>query len=90
MQNSRTRLGILGVVALGLFAAMFTRLWYLQVLSEKEFEVYAIYAGTLLVARHPDRAFALFFRQTPRVGWEKAFELAFGQSVEEFYAGFGK
>ncbi|MCB0993508.1 MAG: penicillin-binding protein 2 [Acidimicrobiales bacterium] len=41
MQNSRTRLGILGVVALGLFAAMFTRLWYLQVLSEKEFEVQA-------------------------------------------------
>lgn len=41
MEHARTRLGILGVVALGLFAALFTRLWYLQVLSDEQYEVQA-------------------------------------------------
>jgi penicillin-binding protein 2 len=39
--NPRLRLGILGIVAISLFAALFARLWYLQVLASDEFQVQA-------------------------------------------------
>ena len=37
----RLRLGLLGVVAVSLFAALFARLWYLQVLASPEFQLQA-------------------------------------------------
>lgn len=37
----RLRLGMLGVMAVSLFAAMFARLWYLQVLASPEYQVQA-------------------------------------------------
>lgn len=49
----------------------------------------ATYAGVVLAARHPNEAFGRFFRLTPSVGWEKAFEAAFGQTVEDFYESLG-
>lgn len=39
--GSRVRLGILAIIALSLFATLFTRLWYLQVLSAPAYEVRA-------------------------------------------------
>ncbi|MDQ2650085.1 MAG: penicillin-binding protein 2 [Actinomycetota bacterium] len=39
--NPRLRLSILGVVVFSLFAALFARLWYLQVMSTGEFQVAA-------------------------------------------------
>jgi penicillin-binding protein 2 len=39
--NPRLRLGIIGVVALSLFAALFARLWFLQVLTAGEYELAA-------------------------------------------------
>ena len=39
--SSRLRLSILGIVIVSLFAVMFARLWYLQVLASPEFEVAA-------------------------------------------------
>lgn len=39
--NLRARQTVLGIVALSLFAALFTRLWYLQVLTTDEYEVAA-------------------------------------------------
>jgi penicillin-binding protein 2 len=39
--SSRLRLSVLGVVIVSLFAVMFARLWYLQVLAAPEFEVAA-------------------------------------------------
>ncbi|MGH9137093.1 MAG: penicillin-binding protein 2 [Acidimicrobiales bacterium] len=39
--NPRLRLGILGIVAVSLFAALFARLWYLQVLATSEFQLQA-------------------------------------------------
>jgi penicillin-binding protein 2 len=36
--NPRLRLGILGIVIVSLFAALFARLWYLQVMATKEFK----------------------------------------------------
>ncbi len=39
--NPRARHHVLGIVALSLFAALFTRLWYLQVLTTDEYEVAA-------------------------------------------------
>ena len=39
--NPRLRLGVLGIVVVSLFAVMFARLWYLQVLASPEFEVAA-------------------------------------------------
>ena len=38
----RLRLGVLGVIAVSLFAALFARLWYLQVLASPEYRVQAI------------------------------------------------
>ena len=40
-ENSRLRLAVLGVVVLSLFAALFTRLWYLQVMDSETFRVQA-------------------------------------------------
>jgi penicillin-binding protein 2 len=37
----RLRLGLLGVVAVSLFAALFARLWYLQVLASPEYQLQA-------------------------------------------------
>jgi len=37
----RLRISILGLVVLGMFAALFTRLWYLQVMSPEDYEVVA-------------------------------------------------
>ncbi|MFP5255720.1 MAG: penicillin-binding protein 2 [Acidimicrobiia bacterium] len=39
--NPRLRLSILGIVVFAMFAALFTRLWYLQVMSNEEYEVVA-------------------------------------------------
>jgi penicillin-binding protein 2 len=39
--SSRLRLSVLGIVVVSLFAVMFARLWYLQVLASPEFEVQA-------------------------------------------------
>lgn len=39
--NPRARHNVLGIVALSLFAALFTRLWYLQVLTTDEYDVAA-------------------------------------------------
>jgi len=39
--NPRARHHVLGIVALSLFAALFTRLWYLQVLTTDEYELAA-------------------------------------------------
>ncbi|MEY2435656.1 MAG: penicillin-binding protein 2, partial [Acidimicrobiaceae bacterium] len=36
--NPRLRLSVLGVVIVSLFAALFARLWYLQVLASQEFQ----------------------------------------------------
>ncbi|MDP9019827.1 MAG: penicillin-binding protein 2 [Actinomycetota bacterium] len=41
VDNPRLRLGIVGVVTLSLFAALFARLWYLQVLNTGDYEVAA-------------------------------------------------
>ncbi len=40
--DTRTRHAVLGVVALSLFAALFTRLWYLQVLTTDEYDQAAV------------------------------------------------
>jgi penicillin-binding protein 2 len=40
-ENSRLRLAVLGVVVLSLFAALFARLWYLQVLDSDTFRLQA-------------------------------------------------
>lgn len=40
-ENSRLRLAILGVVVVSLFAALFARLWYLQVMDSETFQVQA-------------------------------------------------
>lgn len=41
VENSRLRLAVLGVIVVSLFAALFTRLWYLQVMDAEEFRVQA-------------------------------------------------
>ena len=40
-ENGRLRLALLGVVILSLFAALFARLWYLQVMDSQTFQVQA-------------------------------------------------
>jgi hypothetical protein len=42
-----------------------------------------------LASKHSHSAFATFWKETPLVGWEKAFEIAFGQTVDDFYSEFG-
>jgi penicillin-binding protein 2 len=41
VENSRLRLAVLGVIVVSLFAALFARLWYLQVMDAEEFKVQA-------------------------------------------------
>jgi penicillin-binding protein 2 len=40
-ENPRLRLGILGIVIVSLFAALFARLWYLQVMATKQLKLQA-------------------------------------------------
>lgn len=40
-QNARLRLAVIGVITLSLFAALFARLWYLQVMDSATFQVAA-------------------------------------------------
>jgi penicillin-binding protein 2 len=42
IDSPRLRLGVVGIVAISLFAALLTRLWYLQVLSAPEFRSQAV------------------------------------------------
>lgn len=51
----RLRLGILAVVALSLFAALFTRLWYLQILSAPDFQLRAQANATQVVSEPAPR-----------------------------------
>src|SRR6202008_1322432 len=40
-ENPRLRLGIFGIVIVSLFAALFARLWYLQVMATTQFKTAA-------------------------------------------------
>ncbi|MGI8663787.1 MAG: penicillin-binding protein 2 [Acidimicrobiales bacterium] len=40
-ENPRLRLGVLGLVVLSLFATLFSRLWYLQILASDQFKLQA-------------------------------------------------
>lgn len=53
------------------------------------FQMYAGYAGVSLASEFGLSAFGIFWANIPRVGWEDAFEIAFGQTVEGFYDNFG-
>lgn len=53
--NPRARHSVLGIVALSLFAALFTRLWYLQVLTTDEYEVLAQANRTRVVIEEAPR-----------------------------------
>jgi len=48
--SPRLRMSIIGIVVFALFAALFTRLWYLQVMSTEEFQVAAQTNRTRTVA----------------------------------------
>ena len=50
--DTRLRLAIVGVVALALFASLFARLWYLQVLEAPEYQL-AARANSVRVIREP-------------------------------------
>lgn len=54
------------------------------------FQLNAGYAGVLLASEYGLKSFGEFWKTTPDLGWEKAFEKAFGQSIDEFYNKFGK
>lgn len=56
---------------------------------DRNFQLYAGYAGVLLASKHSHRAFGVFWSSTPVLGWEQSFEFAFGQSVGDFYRSFG-
>ena len=55
-----------------------------------DFQLYAGYAGVLLASKHSHRAIGEFWESTPKLGWEKSFERAFGQSVGDFHLSFGR
>lgn len=55
-----------------------------EVRGGKDAEMHAAYAGTMLAYRRSNKAFAEFWRETPKQGWKKAFELAFAQTIDEF------
>lgn len=57
-------------------------------LDETDFYDYSSFAGLLLVSQSSRESILEFWEKTPFLGWQKAFESAFGQSVEEFYDGF--
>lgn len=48
--SPRIRLAILGVVGLSLFAALFARLWYLQVIGTEEYQLAAEVQNTRTIA----------------------------------------
>lgn len=52
---SRVRFGVLGLVALSLFAALFTRLWYLQVTSAPVYKLAADNTSLRIVAQQAPR-----------------------------------
>lgn len=54
-----------------------------------DFEDYSAYAGLLLASQSSHAAFLNFWEKTPELGWKKAFEAAFGMTLNEFYAEFG-
>ena len=53
--NTVVRLAFLGVVVIGLFAALFARVWFLQVLATEEFRVQADTNQVRLVTTSPIR-----------------------------------
>lgn len=55
---------------------------------EDDFSDYSTYAGLLLASRASHSAFLTFWEKTPELGWEKAFEEAFGETLNEFYDRF--
>lgn len=57
---------------------------------DRNFQLYAGYAGVLLASKHSHRAIGEFWEATPELGWEKSFERAFDQSIDDFYLMFGR
>jgi penicillin-binding protein 2 len=53
--NPRLRLGILGIAIVSLFAALFARLWYLQVMATKEFKTAAAALQTRTILEEAPR-----------------------------------
>ena len=53
--NTPVRLGFIGIVVIGLFAALFARVWFLQVLATEEFRVQADTNQVRLVTTSPVR-----------------------------------
>ena len=58
------RLGVLGIIVLSLFAALFSRLWYLQVMDSTNFQVQASNNQVRIVYEAAPRAAS----STARVG----------------------
>jgi penicillin-binding protein 2 len=54
-KNPRLRLGILGIAIVSLFAALFARLWYLQVMAAKEFKTAAVALQTRSILEEAPR-----------------------------------
>ena len=52
IDSPRLRLGIVGIIALSLFAALLTRLWYLQVLASPEYRLQAV-ANSIRTVEEP-------------------------------------
>ena len=58
--------------------------------SNMKFQLYAGYAGVILATENGIDSFGEFWDATPELGWEAAFEKAFGLNVTQFYKEFGK
>ncbi|SLN64255.1 hypothetical protein ROA7450_03396 [Roseovarius albus] len=56
---------------------------------EDDFQDYSVFAGLSLVAKASHHAVIKFWEKTPELGWEDAFQLAFGLTVDGFYQKFG-
>src|SRR5262245_44190853 len=54
-RSPRLRLGILGIAIVSLFAALFARLWYLQVMATKEFKTAAVALQTRTILEEAPR-----------------------------------
>jgi penicillin-binding protein 2 len=65
--SSRLRLGLAGLVVAGLFAAMFARLWYLQVLDSPKFQQAAVSNQVRVVYTQAPRGQILDRNGTPLV-----------------------
>src|SRR5207245_2351005 len=48
-ENPRLRLGVLGLIVLSLFATLFSRLWYLQILATDQFKLQATANSTRVI-----------------------------------------